>query len=78
MRSEQAIRDFIQSGLENLEARKPKNFSGLSLPLLLCPHGENESSYIQSGLLISALMLVVFCPVTLHHCGKPDSLLTSL
>lgn len=78
MRSGQVTRDFIQSNLENLEARKLQNFSGLSVPVLDCPNGENESSYIQSGLLLFLFMLIASCPVTVHHCGEPDSLLTSL
>lgn len=77
MRSDQVTKDFIQSGLENLEARRLQNFSRLFVPVLDCPHGENESSYSQSGLTLFQLMLIASCPVAVHHCGEPDSLLTS-
>lgn len=75
MRSDEVTRDFIQSSLKNLEARRLQNFSGLSVPVLDCPHGENESSYVQTGLPFFQLMLVLS---QCHQCGECDSLLTSL
>lgn len=45
MRSDEVTSDFIKSGLENLEARRLQNISGLSVPVFHGLHSERVIFY---------------------------------
>lgn len=62
-----------QSGLENLQGRRPQSLSGQPVPLLGCLHGENIASHIQPDRLLSQRMPVVPLPPSRHSCEEPGS-----
>lgn len=73
LRSVVVAQGSAQSGLGNLQGRRPQSLSGQPVPLLGCLHGENIASRIQPDRLLPRRVPVVPLPPSRHSCEEPGS-----